>query len=79
VLASCQALIERDERFAKTAVGWILRDISKRDPVLVKEFVELKLTRFSLESLRNTLKYFPSEDRDRYVGRLKAAPRAARS
>ncbi|MDQ7065389.1 MAG: DNA alkylation repair protein [candidate division KSB1 bacterium] len=28
---ACAALIQREERFAKTAVGWILRDISKHD------------------------------------------------
>jgi 3-methyladenine DNA glycosylase AlkD len=30
-----QYMIKRDERFAKTSVGWILRDISKYDQAFV--------------------------------------------
>lgn len=71
VRGSCKALIRREERFAKTAVGWVLRDISKHDKVLVDGFVDENLTYFSLESLRNALKYFAKEERDQYVQELK--------
>ncbi len=73
IYKSCQDLIQRDERFAKTAVGWILRDLSKHDKQGVKDFVEGHLGSFSVESIRNTLKYFPDNERDDYVQRLKAA------
>lgn len=70
---SCHVLIERPERFAKTSVGWILRDISKYDEIFVRSFVEQHLKFFSIESLRNAVKYLDKEDRDKYVKLLKAA------
>ena len=77
VLDSCRVLIGREDRFAKTAVGWILRDISKRDAALVEGSVEQNLAHFSLESLRNALKHVPREARERYVRKLKRAGRSA--
>ncbi len=29
IRSSCSVLIQREERFTKTAVGWILRELSK--------------------------------------------------
>jgi 3-methyladenine DNA glycosylase AlkD len=78
ILDSCRVLVGREERFSKTAVGWILRDISKRDQALVRGFIEENLDSFSLESLRNALKYFGKNDRNRYVAALKASHMAAR-
>ncbi|MEK6903759.1 MAG: DNA alkylation repair protein [Nanoarchaeota archaeon] len=40
LLDSCSILIKRDERFAKTGVGWILREISKSDKGIVVEFID---------------------------------------
>ncbi len=51
ILKSAEMLIRREERFAKTAVGWILRDISKYDQSFVKAFVADNLAYFSLETL----------------------------
>jgi 3-methyladenine DNA glycosylase AlkD len=53
---ACEILIEREERFAKTAVGWILRDISKSDAGFVTAFIDRYVHSFSRESLRNGLK-----------------------
>ena len=69
---SCQTLIQREERFAKTAVGWILREIWKHDEAFVRGFVTEHLTHFSVESLRNALKYASKEERDRHARSLKA-------
>lgn len=68
---SCHALIDRQERFAKTSVGWILRDISKHDESFVKSFVEQHLKSFSVESLRNAVKYMAQGEREKYVKMLK--------
>jgi 3-methyladenine DNA glycosylase AlkD len=72
VYDACRVLILREERFAKTAVGWVLREISGYDKEGVRAFVEAHLREFSIESLRNALKSFTKEDRDRYVRQLKA-------
>lgn len=77
ILDSCRVLIRREERFAKTAVGWILREISRHDQDGVKAFVETHLRGFSLESLRNALKYASREEQQRYVSRLKAGEKSS--
>jgi len=69
---SCAVLIRRDERFAKTAVGWILRDISKHDEPRLKAFVENNLGHFSLESLRNATKYLAKDEQTAYIQRFKS-------
>jgi len=68
---SCSNLIKREERFSKTAVGWILREISKHDDKLVKQFIERNMSHFSIESLRNALKYSSSHERKHYLNMLK--------
>ena len=47
---ACAVLIGRKERFSKTAVGWVLRDISKHDEQFVVSFVDNHLKLFSKES-----------------------------
>ena len=60
---SCLYIIKRDERFAKTAVGWILRDISKYDQPLVQEIIMQRIQHFSTESLNNATKHFSPEEK----------------
>jgi 3-methyladenine DNA glycosylase AlkD len=71
VRASCQTLIRREERFAKTAVGWILREISKHDLSFVNGVIEEELAHFTVESLRNASKYLPQDEADAYAERLR--------
>jgi 3-methyladenine DNA glycosylase AlkD len=73
ILEACSVLIGREERFAKTAVGWILRDMSKREAATVDTFVQVHLSDFSLESLRNALKHFPRDTAGKYVQMRKEA------
>lgn len=63
---SCRVLIRREERFAKTAVGWILRDISKYDVAFVRRVIEGNIKYFSFESLNNATKYFEKRDQGHY-------------
>jgi 3-methyladenine DNA glycosylase AlkD len=77
VLRSSSVLIRRDERFAKTAVGWILRDLSRHDPETVSAFVDEHLPHFSTESLRNALKYSPETMRRRFLAGMRAVQRRA--
>lgn len=60
---SIAKLIIREERFAKTAVGWILREISKVDRQLVVSFIEEYGKHFSRESLENAIKYFEIDEK----------------
>jgi 3-methyladenine DNA glycosylase AlkD len=68
---SMAILIQRSERFAKTAVGWVLREISKHDRDLAIAFIDRHLRSFSIESLRNATKYFDPQVTQNYIDRLK--------
>lgn len=67
----CRALLAREERFAKTAVGWILRDVSKHDRDFVRGVVGEYGPNFSRESLLNALKYFEKEEKRALMGQVK--------
>lgn len=60
VLDSASILIARPERFAKTAVGWVLRELSKTDPEAVVAFINDHRKDFSTESLKNAIKKLDS-------------------
>lgn len=51
-------LIKRKERFCKTAVGWVLREISKSDKNYVKKFLEVHRQFITPEVIKNAGKYF---------------------
>ena len=70
---ACTVLINREERFAKTAVGWILRDVSRHDEHFVMTFIENHLASFSRESLANALKYFGQDKKNQYLQARKKA------
>lgn len=71
IYKSCHWLIQREERFAKTGVGWILRDLTKYDKAEVLEFVVRHLANFSVEAVKNALKYFSEDQRKMVVEKLK--------
>lgn len=63
ILESNAILIKREERFAKTAVGWLLRELSKIDQGIVVDFIKEYGQHFSKESLENSIKYFAKEEK----------------
>jgi len=65
MLGSCSKLIRRDERFAKTAVGWILRELSKTDKKTVMAFIEKHARYFSKESLENGIKKLSLSEKEK--------------
>ena len=70
LMESCSQLIKRKERFAKTAVGWILRELSKNDKTSVEKFIVKYEQYFSKESFRNAIKYFDEKERMDLVKKL---------
>ena len=71
IFENYSTLIKRDERFSKTAVGWILHDIYKEDKEIVLHFVNQNLKYFDNESLKNALKYTDKGLLQEYVKKLK--------
>jgi 3-methyladenine DNA glycosylase AlkD len=55
---SADILIRREERFAKTAVGWVLREYSKVDEEFVLDFLSKHVKHTTWEVKRNALKYY---------------------
>ena len=51
-------LIRREERFAKTAVGWVMREYSKLDEAFVLDFFSRHVKHTTWEVKRNALKYY---------------------
>jgi len=71
IFENCSTLIKREERFAKTAVGWILHDIYKEDEEVVFEFINNNISYFDKESLKNSLKYADIGVQKDYLKKLK--------
>lgn len=69
-LNSCSVLIKRDDRFAKTAVGWILREMSKSDKRIVIDFISKNKNYFSKESLTNSINYFSPTEKAKFKNNL---------
>ncbi len=57
ILKFSQSLIKRDERFCKTAVGWVLRQYSKSDATFVIGFLEKNKEWATKEVIKNATKY----------------------
>jgi len=56
-------LIRREERFAKTAVGWVMREYSKHDEEFVLTFLSKHVKYTTAEVKRNALKYYRQSTR----------------
>ncbi len=52
VLEACAANVRDEARFAQTAVGWVLRELSRRSPDIAFHFVAEHRSAMSAESLR---------------------------
>jgi 3-methyladenine DNA glycosylase AlkD len=74
---SCRILIRREERFAKTAVGWVLHDVAKHDAPFVRQLLDENIAHFSIESLKNATKYFAKDIQSHYRELFKAARRTS--
>ena len=51
-------LVRREERFAKTAVGWVMREYSKLDEDFVLDFLSKHVKHTTWDVKRNALKYY---------------------
>ncbi len=58
------AMLEEKEFFIRKAIGWVLREVSKKRPELVTEWLRPRARRASGVTMREALRYLPSADRD---------------
>lgn len=59
------AMLEEREFFIRKAIGWVLREVGKKRPALVAEWLEPRVHRVSGVTFREAVKYLPPADRER--------------
>jgi 3-methyladenine DNA glycosylase AlkD len=66
------AMLEETEFFIRKSLGWVLREVAKKQPDRVRGFVGARIDRISGVTLREAVKYLPPADRDRLLARYRA-------
>jgi len=61
------AMLDEREFFVRKAIGWVLREVGKRQPRRVADFLEPRLDRVAGLTLREAIKYLPAAERRRLV------------
>ena len=61
LLEVCATLMRREERFAQTGAGWILRELSLAEQERVVAFVEAHRDQLSSEALERAIGRMPGE------------------
>jgi 3-methyladenine DNA glycosylase AlkD len=65
VRSAAAKLVRSPERFHQTAVGWVMREVGKRDPGELKDFIRSHLQYFSAEGFRYAVEKLPATQRKR--------------
>jgi 3-methyladenine DNA glycosylase AlkD len=62
------AMLEEKEFFIRKAIGWVLRETSKKRPELVRDWIAPRIDRASGVTVREAVKYLPEKNElmDRY-------------
>jgi 3-methyladenine DNA glycosylase AlkD len=68
------AMLEEEERFVRKAIGWVLRDASRRDPQRVARWLLPRAPRASGLTLREATKYLDPDAREA-IAAAASAPR----
>lgn len=68
VLECCRVVGRREERFAKTCVGWACREIAKVDRRKVTEFLDEQIGVMTVESVKNATKGLSEREKKKYLG-----------
>jgi 3-methyladenine DNA glycosylase AlkD len=66
------AMLEEREFFIRKAIGWVLRDTSKKRPELVYEWIRPRAGRASGVTVREAVKYVSEEQRETVLAARKA-------
>jgi 3-methyladenine DNA glycosylase AlkD len=67
------ALIDETGFFIRKALGWVLRELSKKDPSWVRDWVAPRAARISGVTLREAVRHLPSQDAARLTAAYKEA------
>jgi 3-methyladenine DNA glycosylase AlkD len=72
------AMLDEKEFFIRKAIGWILRETSKREPALVFAWLEPRAHRASGVTMREAVKYLPASQREALARAAAREPMPAR-
>ncbi len=60
-------LLDDGEFFIRKAIGWVLREVARRDAAVVTAWLEPRTSRMSGVTIREAVRHLPAEDRDRLL------------
>lgn len=66
-LLLCQLLISDPEDLMRKAVGWVLREVGKKDKEQLKRFLTSNISKISRTSLRYAIERFTPEERNYFM------------
>jgi 3-methyladenine DNA glycosylase AlkD len=69
------AMLEEREFFVRKAIGWVLREVAKKRPGLVDDWLRPRLARASGLTVREAVKYLPPERRGALLELRSVLPR----
>jgi len=65
-------MLEEKEFFIRKAIGWVLREVSKKDTERVSGFVGPRIGRISGVTLREAVKYLPEDEKENLLRAFRA-------
>jgi 3-methyladenine DNA glycosylase AlkD len=66
-------MLGESEFFIRKAIGWVLRETSKKRPALVRRYVRSRIDRLAALTFREAIKRLPEQDRDALREEYRAA------
>jgi 3-methyladenine DNA glycosylase AlkD len=66
-LRRADTMLDEKEFFIRKAIGWVLREVSKKRPAEVTAWVAPRADRASGVTMREAVRYLPAADRDRLM------------
>lgn len=67
ILRNAEFLVKDTERFAQTAVGWVLRELSCYDRTLTVQFAERNITYLSREAIHSLAEKMPKKEKQQLL------------
>jgi 3-methyladenine DNA glycosylase AlkD len=71
-LGYADAMLDEKEFFIRKAIGWVLREVAKRRPEPVRDWLAPRIGRVSGVTLREAVRYLPAEDREALMAAYRA-------
>ena len=65
-------MLDEREFFIRKAIGWVLREASKKTPACVRRFVAERTDRISGVTIREAVKYLDEEHREKLLAAYRA-------